>query len=233
MKDSDHELQGRDPALYYRLRRQHYRDDRLAARYDALRFGGARARRNAAKWRAISRAMDLATSLGGDIRSVLDLPTGTGRFVASLAARGCDVVGADISREMMRVGEEKVPAAAGAQVRFAQCDAEALPFRDSSFDCVMTIRFLFHLTGEARMRALGEFARVTRRWVIADYRHRYSLRYLRQSGAHRLGLRGPAEPRVSRAQIDDELSAAGLRARRIFRIAPVFSDKWIVLCERA
>jgi hypothetical protein len=228
MKDSDHDLQGRDPALYYRLRKEHYRDESLASRYDQLRFGGTRARRNAAKWRAIERAMDRADDIG----SVLDLPTGTGRFLPQLLARGLSVVGADISREMMLVGREKCATQAGDGVAFAQCDAEALPFGDRTFDCVLTIRFLFHLTAQARVRALTEFARVSRRWVIADYRHRYSLRYLRQTTAHRLRLRGPAEPRVSRAQMDAELAAAGLRADRIFSIAPVFSDKWVVLCER-
>jgi ubiquinone/menaquinone biosynthesis C-methylase UbiE len=228
MKDSDHDLQGRDPALYYRLRKHHYRDDVLASRYDDSRFGGARARRNAAKWRAISRAMDRA----GDIRTVLDLPTGTGRFLPQLIARGVSVVGADISREMMLVGRKKAAALAGASVRFAQCDAEALPFSEGSFDCVLTIRFLFHLTAEARVRALTEFARVSRRWVIADYRHRYSLRYVRQATGHRLRLRGPAEPRVSRSQMEAELVAAGLRTDKILSIAPVFSDKWVVLCER-
>ena len=231
MKDSDHELQGRDPALYYRLRRDHYRDRGLAERYDGLRFGGSRARRNAAKWRAISRAMDRAAELGGEIRSVLDLPTGTGRFVPQLDARGLSVVGADISLEMMKVGREKAQAL-GSPARFVQCDAEELPFPDRSFDCSMTIRFLFHLTAAARVRALTELARVSRRWVIADYRHRYSLRYVRQSASHGLGLRGPAEPRVSRAEMDAEITAAGLRVDTIFSIAPVFSDKWVVLCER-
>ena len=226
MKDSDHDLQGRDPGLYYRLRRRHYRDAQLAGRYDDLRFGGERARRDRAKWRAICRALDEAGVTG----SILDLPTGTGRFVARLLERGLEVVGADISSEMMSVARSKLNK--GAHAAFVQCDSEALPFADRSFDCSLTIRFLFHLTPEARVRSLAELARVSRRWVIADYRHRYSLRYVRQSVGHFLGLRGPAEPRDSREQMDSELSAAGLRPLKIYRIARVFSDKWVVLCER-
>ena len=60
MKDSDHELQGREPDLYYSLRKQHYRDNDIASGYDDLRFGGRRGRRNAAKWRTIKRGLTLA-----------------------------------------------------------------------------------------------------------------------------------------------------------------------------
>lgn len=228
MKDSDHELQGRDPDLYYSLRKHHYRDDGIASGYDNLRFGGRRARRNAAKWRAVKGALDHA----GNVQTILDIPTGTGRFVAHLANEGYTVVGSDISREMMLVGREKVGKLDESRISFAQCDGERLPFRDGTFDCVMTIRFLFHLTPEARVNVLREFGRVTRRWVLADYRHRYSLRYLKQAAGHRLGLRGPVEPRVSRTEMNRELDAAGLQVCRVFRIAPLFSDKWVVLCER-
>jgi len=228
MKDSDHDLQGREPDLYYSLRKQHYRDNDIASGYDDLRFGGRRGRRNAAKWRAIKRALDHA----GDVQAILDIPTGTGRFVAQLAHEGYSVVGSDISREMMLVGRDKLRDLDDAAICFSQCDGESLPFRDATFDCVITIRFLFHLTSEARVKVLREFSRVTRRWVVADYRHRYSLRYLKQVVGRRFGLRGPVEPRVSRAEMNGELAAAGLQVSRVFRIAPVFSDKWVVLCER-
>jgi hypothetical protein len=39
-------------------------------------------------------------------------------------------------------------------------------------------------------------------------------------------------PQVSRAEMTRELEAAGVRVAKIFPIAPFFSDKWVVLCEK-
>src|SRR5205085_11278551 len=96
--------QAEDPHGYWAARRRHYQDASVADGYDARRFHGARARRNRAKGRAIERALDRAGS-AGDVRDVLDIPTGTGRFVSVLLGRGHAVVAADISREMMTVAE--------------------------------------------------------------------------------------------------------------------------------
>jgi ubiquinone/menaquinone biosynthesis C-methylase UbiE len=248
--ETEREIQGPAPALYYEQRKRHYQDARVAAGYDARRFEGSRSRRNRAKWRAIDRALALA----GRPAEVLDLPTGTGRFVDSLLGEGGVelLVGADISREMMTVAQYRTaataapaaPAAAATgapspgrpearrRADFVQCDAEALPFRDGSFDAVLTIRFFFHLPPDVRARILREMARVSRRWVIADYRHRHSLRHALRRLGHAVGLRPAPPPRISREELEREVEAAGLRVREVFVVTPLFSDKWVVLCER-
>jgi ubiquinone/menaquinone biosynthesis C-methylase UbiE len=217
------------PDAYWEERRRHYRDAGVASAYDAHRFAGARGRRNRAKWSAIASALALA----GDVREVLDLPTGTGRFVPQFLASGRTVVGADISRDMMRQAREKAAAGPGGLAGLVQCDVERLPFRDRSFDAAVTIRFLMHLPPEVRVRALSELARVSRRWVIADYRHRYTVQRALRRVACTLGLASEPPPRVSRRQMEAELRAAGLRVVRVFPIARLFSEKWVVLCARA
>jgi SAM-dependent methyltransferase len=224
---SEDDLQAKDAERYYAIRKELYQDAALARRYDEHRFAGARSRRNRAKWRAISRALARA----GEVRDVLDLPTGTGRFVASFLDAGCAVTGADISREMMAEAAAKVAGRDGLR-GFLQVDAERLPLRDGAFDCVASIRFFMHLPPEVRRGVLSEFARVSRRWVIVDYRHRGSVRNVLRRWAHALGLRGAPQPRVSRADVERETSAAGLRVVSIFVVTPVFSDKWVVLCEK-
>lgn len=211
----------------YAYKKDFYRSAAVAADYDFHRFGSrARRRRDARKWRAILAALEQADG----VRSMLDLPCGTGRFSGRLADEGHDVLACDISLEMMRVARGKQTEGVAA-VDFVQTDAETLPFKDGSIDCVMSIRFLFHVDPGTRVRILGEMARVTRRWLILDYRHRYSLRYFRWRVLRALGLtRRPLE-RVSRRQLELELEAAGVAIRDIVPVARLFSDKWIVLGE--
>ena len=226
---SEDDLQGVDADRYYRERKAFYQDAGIAKRYDEHRFAGARSSRNRAKWRAISKALERT----GGVKEILDLPTGTGRFVPSFLEAGIAVAGADISQEMMREARAKLGASAPAGLLgFVQCDAERLPLRDASFDAVASIRFFMHLTPQVRARVLREFARVSRRWVIVDYRHRYAPRNVLKRWAHRLGLRPPAPPRVSREEMEGEVRAAGLRVVAVYVVTPIFSDKWVVLCEK-
>lgn len=226
---SEDDLQGVDAERYYAERKAFYQDEAIARGYDSHRFKGARSFRNRAKWAAIRRALRRA----GYTRSILDLPTGTGRFVESFLDEGHALVGADISHAMMREAAAKLgDKPPVGMLGFVQCDAEALPFRDASFDAVVSIRFFMHLTPEVRVRVLKEFARVSKRWVVVDYRHQYAPRNVLKRWAHRLGLRPPAPPRISREQLEDEAFDARLRVIDIFTVTPVFSDKWVVLMEK-
>ena len=212
----------------YREKKRFYQDEAVARDYDFHRFGSTeRARRNARKWQAISQALSRTT----DIRSVLDLPCGTGRFTGHLGDAGYDVVGADISTAMMREARSRLEGRRGLH-GFLRADAERLPLADRSVDCVMSIRFLHHIDPPTRVVVLRELARVSRRWLVLDFRHKHSYRYMNLRLRAALGFpsrRGM--PQVSRRQLTAELGAAGIRVVTIVPVARFFSDKWIVLGE--
>ncbi|GMR12276.1 MAG: hypothetical protein BMS9Abin29_0465 [Gemmatimonadota bacterium] len=210
----------------YSCKREFYRSAEVASHYDAERFlGAAKARRNRRKWATIQRA--LAVTRG--VERVLDLPSGTGRFTEHLARDGYRVAATDISREMMKVGRERIGAIDNIRGH-VQAEAERLPFRDGAFDCVVSIRFLHHLDPDTRVVVLREMARVAR-WLVVDYRHRYSYRFVRWKIRRALGLTRLEIPRVSRAQLEDELRRAGIRLHDVLSVTRVFSDKWIVVGE--
>jgi SAM-dependent methyltransferase len=74
-------------------------------------------------------------------RRVLDAGCGTGRASVWLAEQGAEVVGVDISPEMLRVAREDVPAGS-----FHVGDlADPLPFEDGSFDVVVSSLVMHYL----------------------------------------------------------------------------------------
>ncbi len=89
-------------------------------------------------------------------QAALDVGTGTGHFARFLAERGARVVGADISRAMLRVAATKP-----GMPPLVQADAAALPFADASFDLVLSVTTLEFVPDAAR--AAAEMARVCRR----------------------------------------------------------------------
>jgi arsenite methyltransferase len=90
----------------------------------------------------------------------LDVGSGPGNVTASLArAAGPDglALGVDISEPMLA---RAVRAEAGERVGFLRADAQHLPFRDETFDAVVSIAML-HLIPEPSV-ALAEMARILR-----------------------------------------------------------------------
>src|SRR6185295_11094360 len=172
-----------------------------------------------------------ALALTSGVKTIVDLPCGTGRFTGHLARAGYEVVGSDISAEMMQQAA-KLPSVQHANIKgYVRADAEKMPFGTKSTDCVMSIRFLFHVDPDTRRRMLREFGRVSRRWVIADYRHKYSFRYGVWKLSRMLGLTKRPFERVSVKSMTSEFEDAGLRVVKIVAVRRWLSDKWVVLAE--
>jgi len=212
----------------YAYKKQFYQSSEVAADYDEHRFRTPqRQRRNERKWNAIQKALALTEG----VRSVIDLPCGTGRFTGHLARAGFEVVGSDISVERMNQASGLANGQNANIKGYVRADAEAMPFATKSVDCLMSIRFLFHVDPQSRRRMLREFGRVSRRWIVADYRHKYSFRYGIWRVSRLLGLTRRPFERVSFKEMKMEFEDAGLRIIKIIPVRRFLSDKWVVLAE--
>jgi ubiquinone/menaquinone biosynthesis C-methylase UbiE len=105
--------------------------DRIAARYEETRGGLERGRRFAAA---------LHEHLAPGSR-VVEIGVGTAAVARPLAELGHDVVGVDISTEMLALGRSRLPG------RLARADATALPFADASADAVVAV-WAVHVIGD-------------------------------------------------------------------------------------
>ncbi len=106
----------------------------------------------------VGRRLDVVFErlLAGELAglSLLDVGCGTGRFSQRARRRGAKVVALDIGTGLARM------TAAKAGVRAVAGDALSLPFRDNSFDVVVSSETIEHTTSPAA--AVGEMARVLR-----------------------------------------------------------------------
>ena len=97
--------------------------------------------------------------------TVLDIAAGTGTSSEPFADGGVNVVPADFSLGMLRVGHQRRP-----DLGFTAADAMRLPFADASFDAVT---MSFGLRNVASVdAALGEFLRVVKpggRLVVCEF----------------------------------------------------------------
>ena len=90
---------------------------------------------------------------------VLDVAAGNGNATLAAARRGCRVTSTDYVPALLERGAQRARAE-GLTAEFLAADAEALPFEDASFDCVLsTFGVMF---APDQIRAAAELTRVCR-----------------------------------------------------------------------
>jgi len=94
-----------------------------------------------------------------------------------------------------------------------------------------------HFEPSERRVFLRELARVSSRYVIVNYNHRYNIKYLLRRVRTMLGLL-PARRttrKCSRRELESEAQSAGLRITSILRefsLIPFTTERWLVVFEK-
>ena len=167
----------------------------------------------------------------GDVRSILDVGSGNGRWLSTFATKKpAFLVALDCSRAELANARAAAGGSEGTSVICA--DGGALPFRSQSFDLVLCLGMMPYVRRSGRLRGLREMRRVTGRWVIVEYAHTEGMGFFWQRLRRRLGL--PAQSprnRLTSREIEAEFRRAGLGIRGFARVGGMFSRSWIVLAE--
>ncbi|MCK4298129.1 MAG: methyltransferase domain-containing protein [Planctomycetes bacterium] len=215
-----------DRAVLSRYRRR-FANPQSAAAYEE-RFQRRKAGTNRLEAWALRRAL----SRLGHLDRVLDVPAGTGRLFDVLSDYTREAaVASDVSVEMLDLARSQSEDT-GDVVHLVQADLLALPFADDAFDAVVCVRFVHHLrSGRTRVEALGELARVSRRYVVMTFFDYLGVWGMRQ-GWKRLRGKKPNPSAVPLARFQAEAARAGLRFVRSVRVLPALSEERIVVLEK-
>jgi len=102
----------------------------------------------------------------GDKIKILDVCTGTGIQAFAFAKRGYEVLGIDLSEEMLWVAKKKNKYK---NMRFVVADAAKIPFKNDYFDFACISFGLHDMPHEVRHFVLDEMRRVSRKIIVVDY----------------------------------------------------------------
>lgn len=89
--------------------------------------------------------------------AIADIGCGTGHITRFLAGRRDDVLGVDLSPEMIAVARQRDP-----RLRFEVASMLGLPYADGVWSGVVAMYSIIHLDPDERVRAFAEFARTLR-----------------------------------------------------------------------
>jgi demethylmenaquinone methyltransferase/2-methoxy-6-polyprenyl-1,4-benzoquinol methylase len=123
-------------------------------------------------WKRV--AVQLANVRNGE--KVLDLAGGTGDLTALFHQRvgqHGEVVLADINAQMLRTGRDRlINRGISRGIRYAQVNAECLPFADNSFDCVCIGFGLRNVTDkDAALRSMTRVLKPGGRVIVLEFSH--------------------------------------------------------------
>ena len=123
-------------------------------------------------WKRV--AVQLANVRSGD--QVLDLAGGTGDLTTLFEKRvGKDgqVVLADINSEMLSTGRSRlIDRGLTSNIRYAQVNAECLPFEDNTFDCVCIAFGLRNVTDkDAALKSMHRVLKPGGRVIVLEFSH--------------------------------------------------------------
>ena len=194
-------------AKTYRQRMQNARRARLyAERFET----GSRRRINQREQRAVAKIFDALP----DCRSVLDVPSGAGRFARVLAAKRTLIEG-DVAFEILEFARERSEKA-GLPVRFVQSDAARLPLADQAVDCIFCNRLLHHIqAANEREVFLREFHRVTRKYLVISFFDYHAFGGVRRFLKALKGRKPKYDGQPTLEQFTGEITRCGFAVREV------------------
>ena len=193
----------------------------------ATRFeSGPRKRIDQREQRAVRQIFSELT----DCRSVVDIPSGAGRFLAALGAQGRLVIEGDVAHEIL-VFSRKRSQKMNVRSRFVQADAAHLPLITSAVDCVFCNRLLHHiLAAEQRAIFLRELYRVARRYVVVSFFDYHAFGAARRLLKALKGRKPLYQQQPTHEQFEQEVAVCGFRIKKVVPTGPVWvAQKYFVL----
>lgn len=153
----------------------------------------------------------------GQIGTAIDLGTGTGRIVSLIAARAGEVIGVDVSHDMLNVARTNLAKDGVKNVILRQTDITAPNLEPSSADLVVIHQVLHYLAEPERaLRQAGRLLKPGGALIVVDFAP-HTHEFLREAHAHqRLGF--------AREQVEEWLKESALQPDHFKALEPHGKD---------
>jgi len=186
---------------------------------------GSRKNINAREQRAVAKIFGALK----DCCSVIDVPSGAGRF-AKVLSNGREVIEADVAFEILEHARERAELGR-LSVKFLQSDASKIPLVDNAVDGIFCNRLLHHiLPVKEREMFLLEFQRVTRRYLVISFFDYHAFGKVRRVLKALKGRKPKYDQQPTLAQFTGEVTRCGFKVREVVPTGPPWvAQKFFVL----
>jgi len=172
---------------------------------------------------------------GTQIKTILDMPSGAGRFLPTLVHENRTLFEIDISHEMISLGHQRLSSKeTRGKVHFIQGSAFNLPLADNSIDCIFCNRLLHHFKDAGdRINLLRELHRISRRYVIVSFFDYHRFGTLRIFLKRLRGRKPDYSGYPTKTTFEGELSQVGLKVDQIEPTGPPWVAQVYYLLQKS
>lgn len=186
------------------------------------------------------------------------VPCGQGWYLDDFFKQDYKLVGGDIDSKRTKISFDKAHKIwnNGYTPSILNVNLKNLPFRDNSFNCIITIRTIGHFPEDFRIACLKEMKRVSKKWILVQYASKYTLKYFYRKVLNSSLLDNKIKPRLlkdhkgkpeedyrqfkaltglkkmNKKELAEEAGKAGLKVIKVFSLFPLLSERWYVLLEK-
>lgn len=162
---------------------------------------------------------------------IADIPCGTGKLLPLFSEHRFDVIGGDVSKEMIAVAKE-ISNGIHQPFDFVRLDATRLPFRSASLDAVVCLRLLHRVPTQIKSGILAELRRTSRRYAILSYGRRSLWQTIRMRARQLLTGRLTVPFALTRESMRALLAEHGWRIVAERPVLAVLSAESVLLLEK-
>jgi len=176
-------------------------------------------------------AIDRSLSEIKNIITLLDVPCGTGRVLKLASKHAENIIGSDISCQMLDVAKnKKIYGAKG----YVNSDIFNYSFKSNSIDVIISNRFYTHLPKESKKTALKNMAQITKRYLIIEEGIPGFIARLRWKIENILGLAKTLTPWHTSTweYINECAKEADLKVIKIIPRLPLLLDTYLIVFEK-
>lgn len=208
----------------------HYKDEGVAAQYDAIRFSSPAGR----VFNRLERATIVNAFAGVPLgATIADFPCGTGRLAEALLEAGYRVHGLDISAEMLQVASRRL-SRFGSAFTTEVLDAKNVGHDHATYDGLLCARVLMHFPLDEQIKFLQGASRLTNGPIVINHSLNSAYQRMRRGVKRLLRHQTPARHPIRRDEIETLVKSCGLRVQERYRLNSMVSEAiYIVACSAA
>lgn len=163
---------------------------------------------------------------------VLDVPCGYGRFSSLFLPSSFKLINCDLSYSMVRRAQVQSNSPCSSLGVVGDLK-NSLPFKPFYFSLVLSMRFFHHLhQKKEREHVLGEFFRVSSRWVVVSFYKRNFLHSIHRKFRKRIKKSPTRISMISGEEFEQQVRRVGFKVIGIFPLVKGLHAQHIALLEK-
>lgn len=184
-------------------------------------------------WREMNILESLLDTAGGQFGNLLDCPCGYGRLTDILSRR-CSLLFSGDLNSCTLIAHNDYFRDRIVRNFDAPCDITLLPFKDDSFEGMVTFRLFHHLVDrETRIAAFNEAARVSRRFLLISYYSSNSLHKFSRRLNRNISIRNGRKAFLDPVIIREEAASAGWQLVHSCKVLPLIHAQTVALFQKS